>query len=885
MAPPPDSGDANNSNDDPLGGMDPMAWLESLAARQGANPDELTTSADLDIPVLPPDTVVDEPGYTPGYDVGKSASQPAAQSTPAPKAPEPEPAVSEPVAQASSDDPLGGMDPMAWLESLAARQGANPDELTTSADLDIPVLPADTYVDEPGYTPGYDVGKSASQEAKPAAQPAPEPEPEPARPEPVESLPWEPEPAPVENLPWEPEPAAPQASAQPAEEITWDAELDFPTTPEPVAQASSDDPLGGMDPMAWLESLAARQGADPNELTTSADLDIPILPADTVVDEPGYVDYDPFGGSGVSRSTSEPAAQVSQPAEQPTPQASREPVTDDALSWLSDLAGEAGPDEFMADLGEPANVSSSQPSTPTPMSAEEAAALLGLEPSAVSTEPADPLGGMDPLSWLESLAAQQGEDIDNLLPNEAVQSRQPTSSTDTEPESALDFLEELALSQTGPLRGLASTDQIDHLDKDEPQEPAYEEAGGMSNDISEVQAWLESQARNLEQTRVDLDDGSEPDASYDPDAPAEPGSELPDWLKASMPPAGATTTQTTPALRSDIAPPPSPSELPDWLVSPEAQPMGDLEKELLKEIRETGTMPAVPATEASQEDLLESLSEEELEALTRPSSPDQVDSWAEALDEEYDRKVAGDESVPDWYMEALARAESEQPPVQAVSSEPALDEAVPATQTMPSDADMPDWLRESTDVEEVAATLPGEVPDWLRSMSPETAAAPAQASNWLPAGEEAEQGDLPDWLAPAEPAASAPVPTPAPAARAPEPTPAPPPVQPAPQPAPSRPAQPARPVAPVGPASPEHIAILTQARELVASSQQSASLEHYQRLIDASQLLEETRGDLRDLVQANPTDPRLRRLLGDTHMRLGDLQAALDTYRSALDQL
>ena len=56
MAPPPNSGDATNkheNDDDPLGGMDPMAWLESLAARQGAKPEELVTAANLDIP-LPP---------------------------------------------------------------------------------------------------------------------------------------------------------------------------------------------------------------------------------------------------------------------------------------------------------------------------------------------------------------------------------------------------------------------------------------------------------------------------------------------------------------------------------------------------------------------------------------------------------------------------------------------------------------------------------------------------------------------------------------------------------------------------------------------------------------------------------------------------------------
>src|SRR5258708_7163939 len=166
MAPPPDSGDATNKNDDdPLGGMDPMAWLESLAARQGANPDELTTEANLDIEEPPADTVVDEPGYTPGYDVGKSsfaaqsesAKAPAPEPEPEPEpaydfAPssEPEPAAPEPVAStASADDPLGGMDPMAWLESLAARQGARADELTTEANLAIREPPADPAMHEP----------------------------------------------------------------------------------------------------------------------------------------------------------------------------------------------------------------------------------------------------------------------------------------------------------------------------------------------------------------------------------------------------------------------------------------------------------------------------------------------------------------------------------------------------------------------------------------------------------------------------------------------------------------------------------------------------------------------------------------------------------------
>ena len=64
-------------------------------------------------------------------------------------------------------------------------------------------------------------------------------------------------------------------------------------------------------------------------------------------------------------------------------------------------------------------------------------------------------------------------------------------------------------------------------------------------------------------------------------------------------------------------------------------------------------------------------------------------------------------------------------------------------------------------------------------------------------------------------------------------------------------------VAAGGPPTQEHHGRLKQARELVASSQYSDSLPHYQTLIDASQLLEETRGDLRQMVDQNPADPRL----------------------------
>jgi hypothetical protein len=839
MAPPPNLGDAtNNNDDDPLGGMDPMAWLESLAARQGANPDELTTAANLDIPELPPDTVVDEPGYTPGYDTGKTAAAAPAKAE-QPAAPPPPPAP-EPVASvASSDDPLGGMDPMAWLESLAKRQGANTDELTTTADIDIPELPPDTVVDEPGYTPGYDTGKTAAAAPAKAEQPAVPPPP--------------------------------------------------PAAPEPVASvASGDDPLGGMDPMAWLESLAARQGANLDELTTEHNLDIPEMPADTVVDEPGYVPYDPFGGSGVSRQGE--AAKASQPpipppAPEPAMAASDDPLGGmDALSWLEQLASQQD-SEVLSFTDEFVVEESAEPS-----SVED----VGVGAAESST---DVLGGMDPMSWLENLASGQGAELDELIGSTSSGSSAPSDESEyspfaatghpaeaaMQPESALNWLEDLAKGEALP--------DFEAASQEAEERAPIDESGGMSNDINEVQAWLEAQARNLEQTRVELEN-----VEFSGDlTPAEPASELPDWLQAAQPIAGSQQS-ATPSFSDEIATPIAPEDLPSWLLTPSEEPALDIAEDLVEAIRATGTMPAVPTVPTIDEP---ALSTDELQALTQPSSPEEVDSWAEALDEEYERKVAGDESVPDWYLEALQRAESQLPQHELPSSSaaPAAVPEPPAEpEVAPAVSEMPDWLQQMSPVEQPPEPLEGTVPDWLQQMAPSEQAAPAQPSaestDWLQG--EVEVDDFPTWLRP-EPETPAEPPAPvappvqaAPVQQAPV-TPPPPPVQPVVQAAPAPPPRPApqapRVSIPTGPAGPEHHGRLKQARDLVAQNQALASLEHYQALIDASQLLEEARGDLRDLVEKNPAEPKLRRLLGDTHMRLGDLQAALDTYRSALDQL
>lgn len=776
--PPPDN---SPGNDDPFGGMDPMAWLESLAKRQGANPEELTTAADLEVP-LPPEGAKDtSPGYTP-YDTGSSKPAPAPASAPPPPPPVASPT---PVAStAATDDPFGGMDPMAWLESLAKRQGANVDELTTSADLEVPLPPEDAKVTGPGYTPGYDTGKKA----EPAAPTSPQPPVQAAPPQPVvppqpETIRFDAPMAPPEAIP-EPVAAKIEDWFNSPEPLGWPESLESVAsveTPEnvPPTSAADDDPFGGLDPMAWLEALAKRQGADPAELVTGGTASVPPPPTTAVPQGPGYTDYSAF-------------------TQQP-------------------LSGEI--------------------ETPS-MSQAEAERLLGLTPGGQSVE-VNPLEEMDPIKWLESLAATE--------PSTSPTSDEVsifTASTETsevmEAETALDWLEQLA-RETGELPPApavaAEDDWLSNAPKSPEVAPLDEATLQAADDREALLGWF------AESTPAEP---NEPDTLVLRAGQVEelPPAELPDWLKEQI---GATSGEPS-ALTEKIVEPPVPGELPDWLVAsvdaPPASGVLDIETAL-------GESAAAPIPPESQK-----FSTSEIEALVKPGA--EVDPWAEALDEEYERKRAGDVSIPDWYQEALERY-----PEADTKPEPIGAEAVI------SPAEPPSWLEALTTEPEPAEPVLAEgIPAWLVEANPDFVAPPASASQKLPVDDWTSgtelPADLPDWLRPTSSQVAAP------------PVSAPQPAMPPPQPPPA-----ARPQ----PAPGDLAATLRAGRELVGRGAHLDSLAHFEPLINASYELETVIGELTKVVAAQAKSPRARRLLGDAYMRRGDLQKALDTYRSALDQL
>ncbi len=220
---------------------DAVAWLESLAAKHGAKPEELVTDPNKRSET-PPEWV--------------SQAQNIEQQTPV--AQTPAPSIESLGSTAQEQD-----DAVAWLESLAAKHGAKPEELVTDPNKRSETPPE--WVSQ---------AQNIEQQAPVAQTPAPS----------VESLgstaqeqddavAW------LESL-------AAKHGAKP-EELVTDPNKRSETPPEwvsqaqnieqqtPVAQtpAPSVESLGSTaqeqdDAVAWLESLAAKHGAKPEELVT-----------------------------------------------------------------------------------------------------------------------------------------------------------------------------------------------------------------------------------------------------------------------------------------------------------------------------------------------------------------------------------------------------------------------------------------------------------------------------------------------------------------------------------------------------------------------------------------------------------------------------------------
>jgi hypothetical protein len=659
-----------------------MAWMESLAKRQGAT-EGFTTAADMSIAEVDPDTVIiDEPGYVPseGKSKGQAVTPEPKKPAAAPPPPPPAPVVSAPppvleplnldeeaLVETEMAQPAEEQGAMAWLESLAADTGGLPELDLSSLGAEIePILPEPAEAENP--------------------------------------IAW------LENL--AESQGVPTSTPEPA----------APTMAAPTAEVG--DPFAsGVDPMTWLESLAKRQGVKDEELLTQANLDVPV-PEGAVDDGPGYTDY-----SVDAPAKSEVAEGVPQSESQPT--------------------GELDP----AQLESPAD-------------------------------------------WLDSLASGQGF---GLKPS----------------------------AQAEP----------DHL-SDEAMKKAL--ASGQEINPDQMEAWFNRQLdRGFERDEPELlDEEAELALPLDLEAPAVPAA-LPDWLSEmapAAPPPMPTAEQQ--AFVDKIVEPPAVPDMPDWLQE-EVSAHSDLDLDIFAP--ETPA-PAAPASvPASDLDKVVDRSDPWVEAFDHEQGiitlPDVPSTGAPAtlepaaLEAEEELPVGQPEPVPDWLSETPA-------PVLE------LDET-------------PDWLAEAEAAEPLTAN---EMPDWLKEVGSEIALA-----------------EVPDWLketADTDEQIVIPPPTPAPVTTTPVTVPSIVPV----------PASPAPVPAAASMSEADAVTILNSARSQTDSNLEASLLE-YERLVRANAQLEAVAGDLTSLVKKNEKNPAIYRVLGDALMRQGQLQAALDTYRSALNLL
>lgn len=855
MVPPPDNTGDEFPDFENMSFEEQMAWLESLAKRQGAGQDELTTSADLDIP-LPENAEVDEPGYVPfeGSRSAREMQQKMAADSAHPEPEEPQ----EPVSSVPEDDEAdappepayavsqteGDDDPMNWLDSLTVQpdqEEGQPDLFAESEDF-----PSEEPEDLLAVLDEFDDDADTREL--------------------------------FAEFDEEPIPDTGELTAAYDEELQSAVEQEQPPV-EAAAEApagDADDPLGGMDPMAWLESLAKRQGASDTEFTTSADLEIDEVPENTVVDEPGYV---PFEGS---RSARELQQSVSLAAQQPEIEEPAESPAD----MFSDKAEvpDEGEAEAALDWLEPL----SQPQE----TAEGMAASAGDEARTVAYDAAEEMFEEqvtdDGLSWLEDLAAEPDEDVSDFLALE-------DESADLAPPAAVPELESEivapaeAAEADDPLAGMTDEDI------------AQAQAEGTLTPQQEL-AWLKRQARALAEARE-----AEAAEQAEELPPAEPA-DLPPWLQEIRETSEREAVAEADELLGEVEE--AESDLPDWLAeSPEAD-LPVMAEEAEDDVTELSFDEDVETlwddtAEPELPDLDLLGPESELAAFVSGDFvPDEPDMLADALDEEFDRRQFGEEEEPEWYTEAVARVAAEAPALSESEQDALEDEQEEPEEpvlTAAEPVEAPGWLEDESalDVDEAVPLDESEMPDWLRGTGAEPADALAEGDmpDWLQEAPELEaelEGDIPDWLQEMAPEdLQEPEPEAAPEA------PAEPPAAPAPAPAPVEPEVPlavAEAALPEGElfeqyrvrleANPnDHPNRLALARALRANDQPTASLDHYEVLIESAQLLEDVTQDLVDLAQENPDEPRMQRLVGDAYMRQGNLSEALKAYRDALHHL
>ena len=681
---------------------------------------------------------------------------------------------------------------------------------------------------------------------------------------------------------------------------------DIPELPE------TDEEPEQEDAMAWLEALATGEGEPIEELPTM------------VVER----DLEPEADVSAEQIEADvlPAAEIEDLGEV------SESDGDDSLDWLEQLAvSQDSPLEELPSIADRALASEILAESEVHQE-EDIDDLFGeLIPEDVveETSPSVPLSSnlMAALTYLERLAVEDGVALDEVVVDDMALS-------DDDLELALTRVDGLTLVSDGwpematempedPEEALAWLDQLvdeadvsnaelvaesgEHLVRDSLEDVEEEEDGetAVSDDSSPVDdaeylseipddpddaiAWLEQLAVqedvSAEESPVDPEIGSDETADFEEEI-AEENTE-------------AITVAEGAFDESDI--PEDPDDAMVWLEQlaarqgapldelPSVEEAPELEEEIVAD--ETALEGIVGAVvEAVAEESVETVDviEEPIDESDIPDDPDDAMAWLEQLaarqgaplDElpsveealELEEVIVTDEAAPDEIVESVEAAAEENAETVGAVEEPEMEDAF--VEEDRQDSEIIEATEEVLLEEEEAVETFLEAEDDFSDSSD-------QPLGWL---DELDEPDVTGWLAAEEEATAEDVVVDETEIDSG-------------QEIPTRPTMlvPDEAVVEVLPIvdSPERSEALpvldsddlSRAREALSSGENETAVAAYDSLIRDGDNLSMLIADLETAVQNNPKEPPFHRLLGDAYMQNGQLQKALEVYRNALDYL
>ncbi len=725
---------------------DAFGWLESLASGQGAKPEELLTK--------PEDRADKAPDW-----LSEVETPPSELSS----------LISGPGTSESEQD-----EALAWLESLAQKQGAKTEELITNPDERQENVP--DWVAQVGQQPETVLQPDLSE--LPVSQ--------------------------------EPPSEIDESVLGPLSEL-----VSGPGTSESEQDAA----------LSWLEALAQKQGAKPEELITQPDARQESAP------------------DWIAQIGQQPVASVEAADEvNSAPQETQ----DEALDWLQGLADEqpvapveanSAPQEtqdealdWLQGLADEQPVASVEVNSPPVESQDEALDWLqGLsdeQPIASVEANSAPLESQDEaLDWLQGLS-----DEEPVAPAEAVV---PIETTVAPQEEVIDLQQglsdELPVAIVAPVESLVTplTAQDDVLswlqglsdaESEQPvsQRPAEQPADVM-NDVSAISADV------AETGAAEVEDGL--DWLGDLNKSAEAAIPSMPWEQAETLPAESPIDQPV-KLAAD--------ESLDWL-SDLGQEEAQASTDRMPWEQEIHAPEVEPVAEAVETEPEESAGvPEEMNPFEEQEKP--VVSAVEPVEipAEEPAPVAPVES-PNWF---------DAEPVKAVSTDSEIEE-------------LPAWLKDTSADEQLP--VPEQVSDWVVSQEipaetepPVSEAAPKEPVSQASA--EPVSFSVMD-VAPVEesaPVESAPVPV-------------------------------LKSTAILG--GDKDAQIVQRARDLLGHGGLDGAMNEYSKLIKKGKMLEEVIYDLKEAVYSHPVDVVIWQTLGDAYNRSNRLQEALDAYSKAEELL